>query len=246
MAAETSAPDQHRRATETQVVAGARAMHRAFEMRAERRHNGYYTRRSWEQIGPDCQNEFIDYVRPALEDALAANAPPKSAVREQPVHRGDTARAGKVTIFDRHGDALTLSTGQPSSRTGEVTVHVRERHRGREHTAAVHVEPAELRAALEEVAPSGTTISDHEEPARSAGQSSGSTSRVTAATKAFEYHRVEWFPPDPPNSRKPTYLCIGCGWRAELNGYSDNSSSGLEHRIAAALAATGLPEDEQH
>lgn len=158
MAAETSAPDQHKRATEVQVVAGARAMHRAFEMRAERRHNGYYTRRSWEQIGPDCQNEFIDYVRPALEEALAADAPSNSAVREQPVHRGGAVRSGEVNIIDRHGDALTLSAGQLSARTGEVTVHVRERHRGRDHTAAVHVEPAELRAALKEVAPGGTDM----------------------------------------------------------------------------------------
>ena len=89
------------------------------------------------------------------------------------------------------------------------------------------------------------TISDPDAPARSADQSSDSASRVTTATKAFEYHRVEWFPPDPPNIRKPTYLCIGCGWRAELNGYCDDSSSGLEHRIAAALAEAGLPEDEQ-
>lgn len=89
------------------------------------------------------------------------------------------------------------------------------------------------------------TISDHDAPARSAGQSSDSDSRVTAATKAFEYHRVEWFPPDPPNIRKPTYLCIGCGWRAELNGYGDDSSSGLEHRIAAALAEASHPEEEQ-
>lgn len=158
MAAETSASDQHTRATEAQVVAGARAMHRAFEMRAERRHNGYYTRRSWEQIGPDCQNEFIDYVRPALEDALAADEPFKSAVRARQVHRGGTAKAGKTTIFDRHGDELTLSAGQPSARTGEVTVHVREQYQGRDHTAAVHVEPAELRAALEEVAPHGTNM----------------------------------------------------------------------------------------
>lgn len=158
MAVETSAPDQQKRATEAQVVAGARAMHRAFEMRAERRHNGYYTRRSWEQIGPDCQNEFIDYVRPALEDALAADEPSQSAVQEQSVRQGGTAKAVKVTIFDRHGDALTLSAGQLSARTGEVTVHVRERHRGRDHTAAVHVEPAELQAALEEVAPGATDM----------------------------------------------------------------------------------------
>lgn len=89
------------------------------------------------------------------------------------------------------------------------------------------------------------TISDHDEPARSADRSSGSASRVTAATKAFDYHRVEWFPTDPPNIRKPTYLCIGCGWKVELNGYGDDSRSGLEHRISAALAATGLPEDGQ-
>ncbi|WP_122941034.1 hypothetical protein [Brachybacterium sp. EE-P12] len=158
MVAETRAPDQHKRATEAQVVAGARAMHRAFEMRAERRHNGYYTRRSWEQIGPDCQNEFIDYVRPALEDALAVDEPAQSAMRGQSVRQGCTAKAGRVTIFDRHGDALTLSAGQLSARTGEVTVHVRERHRGRDHTAAVHVGPAELRAVLEEVAPCGTDM----------------------------------------------------------------------------------------
>lgn len=55
--------------TEAQVIAGAKAMHRAFEMRAERRHNGAYTRTRWEDIGQDSQAEFINYVRPALEAA---------------------------------------------------------------------------------------------------------------------------------------------------------------------------------
>ena len=45
-------------------------MHSAFEMRAERRHNGYYTRQTWEQIDQHCRDEFINYVRPALDAAL--------------------------------------------------------------------------------------------------------------------------------------------------------------------------------
>ena len=56
-------------------------------------------------------------------------------------------------ITDRGGDVLTLSTGHPSARTDEVTVHIREHFRGRTHSAAVHVSPRELRAALDEFAP---------------------------------------------------------------------------------------------
>lgn len=71
---------------------------------------------------------------------------------------------------------------------------------------------------------------------------------VSAATSAFQAHRVEWFPPDPPNCRNPIYLCMGCGWRAELDGYADESNSGLEHRIEAALHEVGLtptnPEEQ--
>lgn len=59
------------RATDAQILAGAQAMHRAFEMRAERRHNGYYTRRTWDQIDQECRDEFLDYVRPVLDAALA-------------------------------------------------------------------------------------------------------------------------------------------------------------------------------
>lgn len=59
--------------TEAQIIAGAKAMHRAFEMRAERRHNGTYTRTRWADIDQDCQDEFINYVRPALEAALEVN-----------------------------------------------------------------------------------------------------------------------------------------------------------------------------
>ena len=61
-------------ATEAQVLAGAKAMHRAFEMRAERRHNGYCTRQTWEQIDQPCRDEFINYVRPALDAALQETA----------------------------------------------------------------------------------------------------------------------------------------------------------------------------
>lgn len=57
------------------------------------------------------------------------------------------------TITDRGGDVLTLSTGHPSARTDEVTVHVREHFRGRTHSAAVHVTPRDLRAALDEFDP---------------------------------------------------------------------------------------------
>ncbi|MGP5484406.1 hypothetical protein ACTXMZ_15630 [Brachybacterium alimentarium] len=69
-------------------------------------------------------------------------------------------------------------------------------------------------------------------------------SNVTDATRAFRHHRVEWFPPEPPHSRVPALLCLGCGWRTELNGFADESSSGLEHRMEAALAEVGLTKKE--
>ena len=60
------------------------------------------------------------------------------------------------TITDRAGDTVRLSTGSLTAGPGEITVKVSERFRGREEVAAVHVDPAALRAALDEVAPSGS------------------------------------------------------------------------------------------
>lgn len=62
------------KATEAQILAGAKAMHHAYEMRAERRHNGYYTRQRWEDIDQPCRDEFINYVTPALDAALKETA----------------------------------------------------------------------------------------------------------------------------------------------------------------------------
>lgn len=53
---------------ETAVEAGARAMHKLFEQRTERR-QPFYTRQSWDAIGDECRAEFLNYVRPALEAA---------------------------------------------------------------------------------------------------------------------------------------------------------------------------------
>lgn len=59
------------------------------------------------------------------------------------------------TITDRAGDTLRLSTGSLTAGPGEITIKVTERFRGREAVAAVHVDPAALRAALDGVAPLG-------------------------------------------------------------------------------------------
>lgn len=56
------------RPTEAQVLAGAKAMHADWEQRRQRR-DPFYSRAPWERIGHDCQAEFINYVRPALEAA---------------------------------------------------------------------------------------------------------------------------------------------------------------------------------
>ncbi|MCG7309720.1 MULTISPECIES: hypothetical protein [Brachybacterium] len=56
-------------------------------------------------------------------------------------------------LRDRAGDVVTLSSGELTARRNEVTVHVRETFRGREHTAAAHVDAGDLRAALDEIAP---------------------------------------------------------------------------------------------
>ena len=59
------------------------------------------------------------------------------------------------TITDRAGDTLRLSTGSLTAGPGEITIKITERFRGREAVAAVHVDPAALRAALDGVAPLG-------------------------------------------------------------------------------------------
>lgn len=56
------------RPTEAQVIAGAKAMHQAWEMRYQLR-NPFYSRTPWDEIGDESRQEFIGYVRPALEAA---------------------------------------------------------------------------------------------------------------------------------------------------------------------------------
>ena len=51
------------------VDAAARAMHAAYERRAER-WEAFYTRTPWEAIGEDSQAEFIGYVHQPLNAAL--------------------------------------------------------------------------------------------------------------------------------------------------------------------------------
>ena len=51
------------------VEAAARAMHAAYERRAERR-EAFYTRTPWEAIGDDSRDEFIGYVHSPLNAAL--------------------------------------------------------------------------------------------------------------------------------------------------------------------------------
>ena len=53
----------------TAVEAAARAMHAAYERRAER-WEAFYTRTPWEAIGEDSQAEFIGYVHQPLTAAL--------------------------------------------------------------------------------------------------------------------------------------------------------------------------------
>ena len=53
----------------TAVEAAARAMHAAYERRAER-WEAFYTRTPWEAIGEDSQAEFIGYVHQPLFAAL--------------------------------------------------------------------------------------------------------------------------------------------------------------------------------
>ena len=51
------------------VEAAARAMHAAYEQRAERR-EAFYTRTPWEDIGDASRDEFIGYVHRPLNAAL--------------------------------------------------------------------------------------------------------------------------------------------------------------------------------
>jgi hypothetical protein len=51
--------------THEAILAAAQAMHRRFEQRAKRR-NPFHTRQSWEAIGDDCRQEFIDRAKVAL------------------------------------------------------------------------------------------------------------------------------------------------------------------------------------
>ena len=51
------------------VEAAARAMHAAYERRAER-WEAFYTRTPWEAIGDDSQAEFIGYVHSPINAAL--------------------------------------------------------------------------------------------------------------------------------------------------------------------------------
>ena len=51
------------------VEAGARAMHAAYERRAER-WEAFYTRTPWEAIGDESRAEFVGYVHSPLNAAL--------------------------------------------------------------------------------------------------------------------------------------------------------------------------------
>lgn len=58
------------------------------------------------------------------------------------------------TLTDKHGDVITISDGALTLATrGHVVVHVKESTPGRVHVAAAYADPADLRAALDEVAP---------------------------------------------------------------------------------------------
>ena len=57
---------------------------------------------------------------------------------------------------------------------------------------------------------------------------------IAAARAEFQKHRFEWFPPDPPSTRNSKYLCLGCGWSVEIDGYADDPR-GLDHRLRMAL-----------
>ena len=50
------------------VINGAKAMHRVYEQRTERR-KPFYTRQKWEAIGEKFQQEFIDWARIILDGA---------------------------------------------------------------------------------------------------------------------------------------------------------------------------------
>lgn len=61
--------------TNEQILAGAKAMHAAYEARTQQR-NPFYSRVPWERLDEPSRNEFINYVRPALTAALTTHAAP--------------------------------------------------------------------------------------------------------------------------------------------------------------------------
>ena len=54
--------------TDDRVINGAKAMHRVYEQRMERR-KPFYTRQKWDAIGGKCQQEFIDWAKIILDGA---------------------------------------------------------------------------------------------------------------------------------------------------------------------------------
>ena len=85
------------------VEAAARAMHAAYERRAER-WEAFYTRTPWEAIGEDSQAEFIGYVHQPLNAAiphLTADDLPTCLVRDIQVR---TIRAtARAATYDEGG-----------------------------------------------------------------------------------------------------------------------------------------------
>lgn len=59
------------RPSEAQVIAGAKALHQAWEMHYQLQ-NPFFSRTPWDEIGDESRQEFIGYVRPALEAAWEA------------------------------------------------------------------------------------------------------------------------------------------------------------------------------
>ena len=98
------------------VEAAARAMHAAYERRAER-WEAFYTRTPWEAIGEDSQAEFIGYVHQPLNAALphlTADDLPTRLVRDIQVRTiRATARAATYeedgTPWDHDWDRATVS-----------------------------------------------------------------------------------------------------------------------------------------
>lgn len=88
------------------VEAAARAMHAAYERRAER-WEAFYTRTPWEAIGDTSQAEFIGYVHSPLNAALPRLT--ADNLRDTPAGRALKAEAweeGAETAWGRTGEGF--------------------------------------------------------------------------------------------------------------------------------------------